>query len=82
MEHEMKEYDPDVFSDWFFTEMQAGRMPPERLTSPDWGVSAEFILSAALDNISVRRSKWMKPLLFLVGVGIGMLGSAVMILMG
>jgi hypothetical protein len=82
MNHEMKEYDPDIFADWFFSEMQAGRMPEERLTNPNWGVSAEFLINAALDNIAARQARWMKPLLFLTGISVGMLSAAVMILMG
>ena len=82
MQYDLKEFEPDIFIRWFESEAKAGRMTNERFTEPNWGVSPEFLLNAAFDCNAAERAKWMKPLLFLAGVGIGMLGAAVLSLMG
>ena len=82
MKYDLRKFDPDVFIRWFEAEAKAGRMTDERFTEPNWGVSPEFLLTAALDAGVADRGKWLKPLLFLTGIAVGMLGSSVMILMG
>ena len=82
MQYDLKEFDPDIFIKWFTEEAQNGRMPPERLNEPSWGVSPQFLINASFDAGTADRVKWMYPLLFLAGVGIGMLGASVMTLLG
>ena len=57
-------------------------MPAERLNEPNWGVSPQFLINASFDAETADRVKWMYPLLFLAGVGVGMLGASVMTLLG
>ena len=82
MQYDLKEFDSDIFIKWFMEEAQNGRMPPERLNEPNWGVSPQFLINASFDAETADRVKWMYPLLFLAGVGVGMLGASVMTLMG
>jgi len=82
MQHDLKEFEPDVFIKWFMEEAQNGRMPAERLNEPNWGVSPQFLINASFDAETAARVKWMYPLLFLAGVGVGMLGASVMTLLG
>lgn len=82
MQYDLKEFEPNIFIKWFTEEVKNGRMPPERLNEPNWGVSPQFLINASFDAETADRVKWMYPLLFLAGVGVGMLGSSVMTLMG
>jgi len=74
----LQEFDHETFIEWFISESQAGRMPPERLDEPNWGVSPQFLINASFDAEAAEQAKWMKPLLFLVGVATGMIGGALL----
>ena len=78
----LREFTPDDYIKWFLEETKAGRMTEERLNEANWGVSAQFLLNASFDSEAAEQAKWMKPLLFLTGVGVGMLGASVMTLVG
>lgn len=78
----LREFTPDDFIQWYAEEYKAGRMTEERLDEANWGVSAQFLLNASFDSQAAERAKWMKPILFLAGIGVGMLGASVMILVG
>ncbi len=71
MDYDLKEFDPDVFIQWFITETKAGRMPEERIKDPNWGVSTEFILAASYDSVRAERARIAMPILFVIGFLLG-----------
>ena len=78
MDYELKEFDEDIFIQWFTEEARNGRMPPERLDEPNWGVSPQFLINASFDSEAADRAKWMQPLMFLSGIATGMIGGALL----
>ena len=78
MDYELKEFDQDVFIEWFAEEVINGRMTDERMQTIDWGVSAQFIINAGFDGDAADRAKWMQPLMFLAGIATGMVGGALL----
>ena len=78
MDYELKEFDEDIFIQWFAEEARNGRMPPERLDEPNWGVSPRFLISSSFAAIAADRAKWMQPLMFLAGIATGMVGGALL----
>ena len=71
MQRDLREFDADVFIQWYIDETKAGRMPEERIKDPNWGVSTEFILSAAYDSVRAERARIAMPILFLMGFLLG-----------
>jgi len=74
----LREFDHESFIQWFISESEAGRMSPGRLEEANWGVSPQFLINASFDAEAAEQAKWMKPLLFLVGVATGMIGGALL----
>ena len=74
----LQEFDSETFIEWFVSEAQAGRMPPERLDEANWGVSPQFLINSSYDAVAADRAKWMQPLVFLAGIATGMIGGALL----
>jgi|TARA_R110000796_G_scaffold64424_1_gene149256 hypothetical protein len=75
---QLKEFDQDVFIEWFTEEAINGRMTEERMQAADWGVSAQFLINAGFDADAADRAKWMQPIMFLTGISVGMIGGALL----
>jgi hypothetical protein len=78
MDYKLKEFDEDIFIQWFTEEARNGRMPAERMQEPNWGVSPQFLINSSFDAIAADRAKWMQPLMFLAGIATGMVGGALL----
>ena len=50
----------------------------ESYLEPNWGVSPEFLLEAVIDARDAESARWMKPLIFVTGVSMGMISAAIM----
>jgi len=74
----LREFDQDVFIEWFAEEAINGRMTEERMQAADWGVSAQFLINAGFDADAADRARWMQPLMFLAGIATGMVGGALL----
>jgi|TARA_R110000744_G_scaffold122525_2_gene227504 hypothetical protein len=48
----------------------------ESYLEPNWGVSPEFLIEALVDAQTAEAARWMKPLMFVTGVSMGMIGGA------
>jgi hypothetical protein len=62
MDYELKEFDEDIFIQWFTEEARNGRMPAERMQEPNWGEALSFLLTLLLMLSLPDRAKWMQPL--------------------
>ena len=71
MQRDLREFDADVFIQWYIDETKAGRMPEERIKDPNWGVSTEFILSAAYEFSQSRTGTNCHANLVFDGIFIG-----------
>ena len=58
--------------------LESGRLTPEEMMTPDWGVSPKFIIDASIDAGRAYRSRWMQPLMFLSGIAVGMIGGSLL----
>ncbi len=50
----------------------------ESYLKPNWGVSAEFLVEAVFDARDAESARWMKPIIFVTGISIGMISAAIM----
>ena len=50
----------------------------ESYLEPNWGVSPEFLLEALVDAQDAENARWMKPVIFVTGVSMGMISAAIM----
>jgi len=48
----------------------------ESYLESNWGVSPEFLINAVFDARTAETARWMKPLMFITGVSMGMIGGA------
>jgi len=56
----------------------SGRLSPEEMMTPDWGVSPKFLIDSSIDAGRAYRAQWMQPLMFLSGIAVGMIGGALL----
>tara|TARA_A100000172_G_C3009784_1_gene99343 strand:+ start:272 stop:547 length:276 start_codon:yes stop_codon:yes gene_type:complete len=58
--------------------LESGRLSPEEMMTPDWGVSPKFLIDSSIDAGRAYRAQWMQPLMFLSGIAVGMIGGALL----
>jgi len=58
--------------------LESGRLSPEEMMTPDWGVSPKFLIDSSIDAGRAYRAQWMQPLMFLAGISVGMIGGALL----
>tara|TARA_R110002110_G_scaffold148279_1_gene339286 strand:+ start:311 stop:580 length:270 start_codon:yes stop_codon:yes gene_type:complete len=58
--------------------IESDEFTQESYLEANWGVSPEFLISAIFDARTAETAQWMKPLMFITGVSMGMIGGALM----
>ena len=68
----------DEMYDYLMKFAASDEFTPESYLESNWGVSPEFLLEALVDAQDAENARWMKPLLFVTGVSMGMISAAIM----
>tara|TARA_R110000824_G_scaffold13148_2_gene57185 strand:- start:276 stop:545 length:270 start_codon:yes stop_codon:yes gene_type:complete len=58
--------------------IESDELTQESYLETNWGVSAEFLITAIFDARTAETAQWMKPVMFVTGISIGMIGGAIM----
>jgi hypothetical protein len=58
--------------------IQSDDFTKESYLKPNWGVSAEFLIESIYDAQAAKNARWMKPIIFVTGVSMGMISAAIM----
>tara|TARA_R110000868_G_scaffold7434_10_gene40406 strand:- start:529 stop:798 length:270 start_codon:yes stop_codon:yes gene_type:complete len=64
--------------DYLMKFVESDEFTRESYLKPNWGVSAEFLVEAIFDAQAAESARWMKPVIFVTGVSMGMISAAIM----
>jgi len=70
--------DEDEMYEFLMEFIESEECTPENFVEANWGVSPGFLIEAAFNAGAAESAQWMKPLMFITGVSMGMISAAIM----